>query len=240
MKKRPAEKPNKEYTPEEQYARTGQREKRSKVPDSYKEATLSGRMAAYAIQQIPKEYKLNPWDGNDLSEDNLAEDIVKHCGRYIRYTENGWMGWSSEDGCWKGEEYAESMVQWIVRHYGRLLAEHATEEYHEGVRYARHILSSAGINAMMAILKRDKRIAMPFDKFDTALELLNCQGDLYNLKTGEVRPVEPEDYITKTMLCKPADVDKRNEGKPSALPPQFADFMRKITSKYNEENKSYD
>ena len=204
-----------------QYINKGMK-KRSKHPKDYKEATLSGRMAAYAIEQIPKKY--DPWENNDLSEDDVADDIVLQCGRYIRYTENGWMGWSAEDGSWKGEEYAESMVQWIVRYFGRILAENAAEERTDELRFARGIRNSSGINAVMTILKRDKRIAMPREQFDLDPEVLNCKGDLYNLRTGEVRPVEPEDYITKSVCCKP---DKTT----NEVPKQFMAFMDKITSK---------
>ena len=225
MAKQPAAKNKEKSASEKKYVHNGS--KRSKQPEGYAEAALSGRMADYAIKQILKEYTVNPWDGNDLSEDYVAEDIIKYCGRYIRYTENGWMGWSSEDGSWKGEEYAESMVQWIVRHYGRLLAENATEEYYEGVRFARHLLSSSGINAVMSIIKRDKRIVATRDQFDAEPEVLNCKGDLYNLRTEEIRPCEPEDYITKSTLCKPAD----NDSNKSPLPQRFIEFMEKITSK---------
>ena len=224
----PNKPPNKDFTTEQQYARKGVN-KRSKQPE-HKDANLPGRMAGYAIEQIKKNY--DPWKDNDLSEDDLAEDLVQQCGRYIRYSENGWHGWNAEDGCWKGEEYAESMVQWIVRHFGRLLAENATEERTEELRFARRVRSSSGILAIMTILKRDKRIAMTRDQFDTDNTVLNCKGDLYNLKTGNVRKVEPEDYITKSMHCKPAET--KGKGMPELLP-QFEGFMRKITSKDGEQ-----
>ena len=215
-------------TPEQLYIKKGLRKLRSKQPE-HKDSALAGRMAAYAIEKIPNDY--NPWDEQGLSEDDLAEDIVLHCGRYIRYSEGGWMGWNAEDGCWKGEEHAESMVQWIIRHFGRLLAESASEQINEEVRFARHVRSSSGINALMSILKRDKRVAFTRDQFDADPSVLNCMGELYDLRTGKARPTEPEDYITKSMCCKPA------EAKGKELPPMpklFDDFMLKITSKDGE------
>ena len=227
MTKQPVEKPDQEKTPEKHYMHKGTRKIRSKKPDAYKEAMLSGRMADYVIQQIPKEY--DPWENNDLSEDDVVEDIVIHCGRYIRYSESGWMGWNAEDGCWKGEEYAESMVQWIVRHFGRLLAESATEERYEELRFARGIRNSSGINAIMAILKRDKRIAITRDQFDTEIGVSNFKGDLYNFKTGVVRPCEPEDYITKSDCFKIPDVE--DEDKMPDITPEFKKFIMQVTSK---------
>jgi len=227
MAKQPAKKPDQEKTTQEYYVHKGTKKARSKKPGDYKDAALSGRMADYVIQQIPKQY--DPWENNDLSEDDVVEDIVIHCGRYIRYSESGWMGWNAEDGCWKGEEYAESMVQWIVRHFGRLLAESATEERYEELRFARGIRNSSGINAVMTILKRDKRIAVLRDSFDTDPAVRNCLGDLYNLKTGEVRPCEPEDYITKSDRYKPAEVE--DEDKMPDITPEFKKFIMQVTSK---------
>ncbi|MDR0486996.1 MAG: DUF5906 domain-containing protein [Treponema sp.] len=225
-----ASKPTAPRTPEQQYVTKGLWKKRSQQPEGYQESVLAGRMAAHAIAQIPKDY--DPWLDNDISEDDLAEDIVLQCGRYIRYcAEMGWMGYSAEDGCWKGEEYAESTVQWIVRHFGRLLAENASDERTEELRYARHVRSSSGINAIMSIMKRDKRVTITRDQFDADPSVLNCKGDLYNLRTGEVRPTEPEDYVTKSMFCKPAPAKDKEVPE---LPKKFEDFMHKITSKDGE------
>ena len=214
------------------YIKKGLRKVRSKQPD-YKDATLSGRMAAYVIGQLPKDY--DPWEDNDLSEDDVADDIVLHCGRYIKYTGKSWTGWSAEDGCWKGEEYAESMVQWIVRHFGRLLAENATEDRTDELRFARGIRNSRGINAVMSIMKCDKRIAITREQFNTDKTVINCKGTLYNLRTGETRPVEPEDYITMSSTIEPAAADKKDEGRQPQLPPMFTDFIRRVTSKDGTE-----
>ena len=232
MRKQPAPAPKQKYTPEQQYIHTGLKELRSKQPEDTEEknTTQFDSMATYIIKQISKDY--NPWDINSLTEDDVADDIVLQCGRYIRYCESGWMVWNAEDGCWKGEEKAESMVQWIVRHFGRIMLENATEERPDALKYARGLLNSSGINAVMTILKRDKRIVMARDQFDADPEVLNCKGDLHNLRTGEVRPVEPEDYITKSMFCKPAEM---KEEKMPKLPKQFEDFIMKVTSKEGQQ-----
>ena len=52
--------------------------------------------------------------------------------------------------------------------------------------------------------------------------LINCKGDLYNLRTGEARPLTPEDNITKSMYCKPSKENK--------APTMFYDFLEKITT----------
>ena len=220
-------------TPEQNYARKGVRKALTdKGKSDSRDASLSGRMAAAVIEKIPKDY--DPWENNDFSEDDFAEDIVENCGRYIRYCDNEWIGWNAEDGCWKGEEHAESMVQWIVRHFGRLMADVTTEDMAQETRFVRRIRSSGGIKAVMEILKHDKRICVTRDQFDTDPAVLNCKGDLYNLRTGEVRPVEPEDYITKSAFCKPAKAESKEQ---PALPPLFLDFIRKITSKDGVERQ---
>jgi len=227
MAKKTAAAPNKkELTSEQQYTRTGRGKKRPGQPEGSGPSAPES-MEEYIIKQISDKY--DPWTNPDLTEDNLAEDIVEQCGRYIRHTENGWMIWSAVDGCWKSKEFAEPVVQWIVRHFGRLKLDSATEEYMDGLRHATHLLNSNGINAVMTILKRDKRIAMSREDFDIDTDVVNIKGELYNLRrSGEVRPVEPEDYITKSRQYKPA---KKIDDKMPPLPPQFLNFLKKITSK---------
>jgi len=57
-------------------------------------------------------------------------------------------------------------------------------------------------------------------------DLINCKGDLYNLRTGEVRPLTTEDGITKSMYCKPGNGDKP--------PTMFYVFLEKIETKGGE------
>jgi putative DNA primase/helicase len=209
-------------TSEQYYIHKGLKTKKS----AQREDTEAGRIAAYIIDQIPQNFDV--YEDYDLSEEHLAEAIIDSCGRYIRYCPQiGWMTYSAEDGCWK-ERYAESAVQRVVIHFGQLLFEGTVEINQGELRFARHILSSAGINAVKSILRHHPLITIEQDQFDLNPDLLNCKGDLYNLRTGEVRPVEPEDYVSRSVYCKAAPAAGKEM---PALPKLFKEFLMQVTSK---------
>ncbi|MDR0709162.1 MAG: DUF5906 domain-containing protein [Spirochaetaceae bacterium] len=204
------------------YIHKGLQQKKS----TQREDTEPGRMAAYIIDRIPARFDV--YEDYDISEEHLAEAIVDTCGRYIRYCPQiGWMVYNAEDGCWK-ERYAESAVQRVIIHFGQLLLEGTVDINQGELRFARHILSSSGINAVKSILRYHPRIVIEQDQFDANPDLLNCKGDLYNLRSGEARPAEPEDYISKSMYCK-ATPAKGAEQPP--LPRLFEEFLAKVTGK---------
>jgi putative DNA primase/helicase len=205
------------------YIKTGVRIKKSEE----REDTEPGRLASFIIDQIPKDFDI--YDGYDLNERHIARAVVDCCGRWIRFCpEVGWMVYHAEDGCWK-ETYAESVVQRVIGHFAELVFEgvQAAAEY----RCAKHLLSAAGIHAVQSLVKHDPRVITAQEKFDENGDLLNCKGDLYNLRTGAVRPAEPEDLLTRSVFCKAKAGEKDKKTGMPLLPPAFKDFITKITSK---------
>jgi putative DNA primase/helicase len=107
------------------------------------------------------------------------------------------------------------------------------------MRFARRILSAAGIAAVKNVLKHDTTIAVERDRFDAEPSALNCMGDFYNLRTGETRPCTPGDMFSKTTRCKAAALEKATGKKAREgnvwelpdLPKEFWDFLEKVTSK---------
>lgn len=200
-----------------------------------REETESGRMAAYIIDKIPKDF--NVYDDCDINEAHLARTIVETCGRWIRYCpQTGWLVYREDEGRWT-EAYAEAAVQRVIIHFGNLLWENASQANQGEVSFARRILSSAGIGALKNILKHDTVIAVEQDKFDADPDLLNCMGDAYDLRAGESRKAEPEDLFTKSAMCKAAPLKKKKGGgwEPAKLPKKFIDFLDQVTSKDGEK-----
>jgi putative DNA primase/helicase len=210
-----------------------------------REDTEPGRLAKYILDQIPE--KFNVYENYDLNERHQAEAIITQCGRWIRFCpEIGWMVYHAEDGCWK-EPYAESVVQRIICHFGDLRYEGASDMRPDEARFAKHSLSSAGITAVKTILRNDTRIIIRQEEFDENPDLLNCKGDLYDLRAGTMRPAEPDDLISKTVFCKAAAREAAPEAAPGAaqkagkepampaVPKKFEEFMKKITSREGVE-----
>lgn len=214
------------------YIKTGQKTTRS----GERGDTEAGRLAAYIIDQIPEGY--NVYEDHDINEDHLAKAIVETCGRYIRCCPQiGWMVYFNDEGRWT-EEYAEPAVQEVIRHFGNRLLEGAKKTRPEEGTFARHILSAGGISAIKRILRFDTAITIEQDRFDAAGDWVNCRGDLYNLRTGDMRPSQPEDLLTQSTMCKAVPLKKASEknlaiGKAweaPETPRQFSNFLKKITS----------
>ena len=215
------------------YVQTGFKTRKSER----REETEAGRLAAFIINGIPKDFDV--YDDRDLNEVHLAQALISTCGRYVRYCpQSGWMVYNAGEGRWS-ELYAESAVERVIKHFGELLIEGAEPSNTGEMSFARRILSAAGIGAIKNILKHDTTIAVERDRFDAEPDALNCKGDFYNLRTGETRPCKPEDMFSKTTFCKaapPAPPERtdvragRALGMPD-LPKMFEDFMSKTTSK---------
>jgi len=208
------------------YLNTGMRVKRSKK----REQTESGRLAAFIIDKIPEDFDV--FENHDINQVHLAHAIVETCGRYIRYCpEIGWLVYKEDEGRWT-KDNAEAAVQRVITHFGNLLFENATRTNEGEVTFARKILSAAGISAIKNILKCDTIISVKQDRFDADPDLLNCKGDMYNLRTGEVRPCEPEDLFLKVSKLNSAELkEKDGRWEMPLIPKEFEEFITKVTSK---------
>lgn len=69
-------------------------------------------------------------------------------------------------------------------------------------RWAKYCQSAKGLEAMVK-LARDMRAVLP-EALDTDPDVLNCQNGTIDLRTGELRPHDPADLITKLA---PVDYD---------------------------------
>jgi len=209
------------------YIDTGLKTRRSEK----REQTESGRMAAFIIDKIPKDF--NIFTDHDINEVHFTHAIVETCGRWIRFCPQiGWLVYNDDEGRWT-EKYAEAAVQRVITHFGNLAWESASRAAEGEVAFARHILSSAGIGAVKKILKCDTVVAVEQEKFDADPDLLNCKGDYYNLRTGQTRRCEPEDMFSMSTLFKANELkrDKDGEWELPGMGQDFDKFLSKITSK---------
>jgi putative DNA primase/helicase len=59
------------------------------------------------------------------------------------------------------------------------------------------LASSKVVNAMVNLCSADRRIAATSDQWDSDLWLLNTPDGVVDLRTGDLRPHRPLDYMTK-------------------------------------------
>lgn len=213
---------------------------RKKAADNYitkgaagewkREDTRGWYLAENIIRGIGADFDI--YDGYGLTEKEQAEAIVARCGRWIKHCEAiGWLVYNPDSGCWR-TEYAEAAVREVIGHFGKLRRDGAYPENRSETTFARSVLSDHGINAVLHIMKDHVNISKEIGEFDADGDVLNCRGELVDLRDGSRRAAVPEDYITKSTRYKPgpAYTGKREE----AWPVRFMEFLGQITGKEGE------
>lgn len=142
-----------------------------------------------------------PKSSNDLGN---AEKLIERFGHEIRFC--------LETKRW----YVYRRGRWIQDSGGRLfrmafkIAKSTKEE---------KLASKGGLKAMIELARWFPGICMPVGAMDSDPWLLNCQNGTLDLRTGELRPHDPSDLITKMSPVK---------FEPDATCPVWADTIEKI------------
>lgn len=152
------------------------------------------------------------------SHDDIAELLIRRFGSRVRYV-SGLKEWRVWDGTrWKADadEKAHEFVKLIAR---QLLRKAAETENDQLWKLARGLNTAKGIEAILAYARSDQRLRVSPDQLDGDPWLLNCQNGTVDLRTGKLRPHNPDDLITR---CAPVDFD------PNAKAPLFEKFLKEV------------
>jgi len=142
----------------------------------------------------PFNYHLTDLGNAQFFADLYGED-VKHCTVW-----NKWLVWDGKrwtlDSTAKVHRLAKKTVAELYKKAGDIEEQKAREAL------ARHALASESesrINAMLNLAESEPNIAVEPSKFDTNPWLLNVANGTLDLRTGELRPHDRNDYITKLV-----------------------------------------
>src|SRR5215472_9398744 len=133
-----------------------------------------------------------------FSEEALALEYAKEHAPHLRYVAEWgkWMIW--DNSCWKQDNTLRSLD--LARQLCRKAAAHANEDAEK--------LANRTTSSNVAFLARaDRRLAATTDQWDAKPLLLNTPNGTVDLRTGNLRPCEPADYLTQVTACAPAAVD---------------------------------
>lgn len=145
----------------------------------------------------------------------LSEQFVRVHGKSLRWLTGigQWIAWRA--GSWHRDE--SSYVTYLISqflHTSKLLRRQA---------------SYGKINAIDQIARVNPKIAIKSDLLDSSPWVLGTPKGIINLRTGEIFPAKPEDFVTKTVAVSP---DKENNS------PLWHKFLAQITDN-NEELQFY-
>lgn len=168
---------------------------RSSINDN--PAEIQGEMFTSSPGRYERGRQPNP-DGIlvEYSDDALALEFSQRHGDDLRYTA-AWGRW----GCWNGREWETDETRKVLD-LARDCCRHVSESCHDP-KLARHIASARTIAAVERLAQADRRHAATVDQWDADPWILNTPGGVVDLRTGELRPAQQEDYCTKTTAVAP-------------------------------------
>jgi putative DNA primase/helicase len=135
-------------------------------------------------------------DAPPFSEEALALEFVKRYGDETRYVA-AWGKWRIYGGrSWRADEKLEAVAlsSELCREMAMIAPTRAE---------AKKLASARTVMAVLALAKADPEIAAGIEEWDADRWLLNTPGGVVDLRTGEIRPHAPDDYMTKITAVAP-------------------------------------
>jgi putative DNA primase/helicase len=115
-------------------------------------------------------------------------------GGWIYFTGIRW----SLDECGEIQRQAKLMSQKVAE---QAFIETDTDLRAKMYKFCATLESSARLTAMIELASTEEGIVVRPDVFDRDINLLNTPTSTINLRTGEIRPHDPKDFITKMAGC---------------------------------------
>lgn len=138
---------------------------------------------------------------NELGAGYLLADVVKETAHYVPERNT----WYIYNGCkWEPDlrtlimaETAKNMVN-AMRTYGEVYSSPDSSLTNEIDQFRNFVKGKTKKSARETVIHDAKSVyPVKMERFDTDIFLFNCQNGTLNLKTGELLPHNPDDYITK-------------------------------------------
>ncbi|WWV91883.1 DNA primase [Microbacterium phage phiMiGM15] len=202
------------------------------------------RAIAEAKPVASREASLLAWDErvyalSDLGGARYLRDYVESIGSGVKYTEE--VGFLLLDsGVWRKDDrqatrtHAQEVADIVKRlalEAAKAATEGATEEERERnkkragrfLRYSQHVQTTRGIDSMLRELQAVRGVPASLEDFDKHPELLACRNGVVNLKTGELRPHDPNLLLTRRV-----ELDYN----PRATAPRWEAFLEEVFPAY--------
>lgn len=150
-----------------------------------------------ATREAPKVKRTSA----NLPETDVYPLLAEHFeDKYIWVKGLGWFRWSRSR--WKAasdEHVREEAARWVKARWERAMDDAKREGTGESIDLAKKWMSynsKSKIDNVLALAKGVLEVDV--DRLDADPDLLNCANGTMDLRTGELLPHNPQDYITKT------------------------------------------
>ena len=167
------------------------------APAPQPQTATNGNGNALQDKQTARGEDTSPFYLTDLG--NAERFKAKH-GHKVRWCET-WNKWGVFNGkCWEVDRsgQVDQLAKATVR---AIYKEAATEENDEQrKKIVKHATASESNRAIRAMLDRAKsELPITPEEFNRHIHLINCNNGTLDLKTGELRPHEAKDFLTRCI-----------------------------------------
>ncbi len=134
----------------------------------------------------------------NLTDMGNAERLVAHVGQDLRYVHlsETWFEWTGKR--WQKDETGAAMRRACATIRAAALRADAVEEDKERARLLRHALKSESAARLHSMLRlATSLLPVTPDQLDRSAWLLNCANGTLDLRTGELRPHDRADLLTR-------------------------------------------
>jgi len=154
-----------------------------------------------------------------LTDLGNAERLILLYGQDLIWTDAwGWLAWDGRRWAQDNQRKVEELAVRTVRAIYRAAAESDDPDTRKALAsWARRSESRSRIEAMVALARH--MVARKPDEFDADPWLLSCANGVLDLRTGELRPHQREDRLTKLV---PVNYD------PQARCPRWEQFLGEV------------
>jgi putative DNA primase/helicase len=159
-------------------------------------------------QVIPFDTQRAP----EFSDEALALSFAERHAGNLRYVA-AWGRWLSWDGRrWRFDDTLHAFD------LGRFICREAASRANDP-RVQMAVASAETVAAVERLAKADRRLAATTDQWDADSRLLNTPAGIIDLRTGQMRPTQIDDYVTKITTVPPGGDC-----------PTWLRFLRRITN----------
>ena len=163
-----------------------------------------------------------------------ARRLVKHYGHKIRFCvdQNVWYIWNEHQ--WQMDTRNNAKIVKLAKRTGQKIYAECADiedkgERLERVKWAKKSEEKKRITDMIFLAQTEDEIEIEAKQLDADPYLLNCKNGVIDLKTGELRPHAPTDFMTKYV---PIEYD------PKASCPKWEEAIMKYMGADQDEMKA--
>lgn len=177
------------------------------------------------VGDVPPEKPATPiWapDGHHLTDAGNAARFARNTGGHLRYAPE-WQRWVAWDGrVWQVDHASirtDRAARQVADSLWALVADTAGKERDAVIAWAKRSESAPTIAACARLARAEPGLAVDHELFDADPWILNVANGILDLRTGDLRPHDPDALLTKLAPV---------TWNPEATAPRFLRFLEEV------------